>query len=311
MKEKNVYTLDDTNVHPSSAALQFISRHPQSPALISTLLHSNSVTITALHQELRITPLLSVDETDRSYLVSFLYYLGALTHAPSEATDSIELRIPNEQSRKEYLLELRHLFDIINHRLSDLRATVTQMFTGDIGPLCAFIQAHFLDLQKYNDVIHSMEHTLKSVFILAVSVARGPDNTFSEYAISQTQADAVFLGCGDDSSPIVHIEFKNTTVGHIAGQYNTRDWQKMNKFSKKLSEMPQNELLALPLAGKCRSWDKHLRRQPNDVKDMWTIVQTQAKENCESLYKKHPGRTVISYVVYRIGLQRLLYERMK
>lgn len=101
------------------------------------------------------------------------------------------------------------------------------MLAGDIGPLCTFIQIHFLDLQKYNDVVHSMEHTLKSVFILAVSVARGPTNIFSEYDLSQTQADAVFLGYGEDG-PIVHIEFKNTTVRSIAGQYNSyeKNWEK-------------------------------------------------------------------------------------
>lgn len=303
------YTLDDVNAHPSEAALRFISRHPQTPALISDLLNKNSVVITALHKEMRVTLLLSLKETDRSYLVSFLYYLGALTHCSPQPNDPrAQVCIPNMQARREYVEELRHMFEILEDRLVDLRAAVDQMFSGDIGPLCVFIQTHFLDLQKHNDVIHSMENTLKSVFILAVSIARGTDNTFSEHDLLRTQADAVFLSWKEDG-PIIHIEFKNTTVGHIKGQYNTKNWQQMNDYSETLSQMQQDEILKLPLALSCKIYDKHIKREPDTVRDMWTIVQVQAEENSKLLREEHPDKKVITYVVYRIGLQRLLYQR--
>jgi hypothetical protein len=141
------------------------------------------------------------------------------------------------------------------------------MIGGDIGPLCQFVQTHFLDLQRHNDVVHSMEHTLKSVFILALSVACGPNMVFLEYKIPTTQADTVFLSC-DESTPIIHIEFKNSTVGHIKGQYNTSNWSKMNDYSETIFSMAREELLKLPLADTCRSYDKLLERRPETTGDM-------------------------------------------
>jgi len=306
----NSRTLDDVNVHPSEAALQFISSLPQTPALMSDLLSNSSVPIMVLHPELRFAPLLSHNETDRSYLASFLYYLGALTHHSPLPDDSrVQLCIPNLQARREYVQELCHILQISPDKLVTLQAAVTQMFSGDISPLCAFIQTHFLDLQKYNDVVHSMEHTLKSVFILAVSIARGPENTFSEYDLARTQADAVFLGW-KEYSPIVHIEFKNTTVGHIEGQYNTNNWQQMNNYSETLSRMQQEEILGLPLASVCQKYDKHINRAARTVRDMWAIVHAQAKENSELLHQQNPNREVITYVVHRIGLQKLIHQRL-
>lgn len=238
-----------------------------------------------------------------------MYYLGALTRK-NASTDSVQLCIPNEQSRNEYISALRHQFSIQGCGLTDLRSAVTQMIGGDIGPLCQFVQTHFLDLQQHNDVIHSMEHTLKSVFILALSVARGPDTVFSEYEIPTTQVDTVLLS-RDDASPIIHIEFKNSTVGHIKGQYNTRNWPKMNDYSETIFSMAREELLKLPLADNCRSYDKLLQRKPQTTGDMWQVVCLQAQNNRALLCQEHASREVISYVVYRIGLRRVLWERLE
>jgi len=190
-----------------------------------------------------------------------------------------------------------------------LQDAITQMYSGDIEPLCLFITSHILDLQKHNDVIHSMEHTLKSVFILAFSIARGPQFAFSEYDLTKTQADAVFLlsfGSG------IHIEFKNTTVGQIDGQYNPSNWDKMNQFSEELCVMEVGEVmnLKLKLFNPKEMYCNYLKKTMITVQDKWDSLVAQTQDNRQELLLQTANKQFISYAIYRVGLKRLLYAKV-
>jgi len=172
--------------------------------------------------------MLEVNETSNSFLVSFMYYLGALT-LHSKSASEVELCIPNKVSEVEYVEQLQHIFNLKTNAISELQQAVTQMVGGDIGALCGFIGTYILNLQNHNDVIHSMECTLKSVFILAVTIARGPTMAFSEYNLTESQADAVFLVSSNPSHAGVHVEFKNTTIAQLQG-HGKQSWEDQNKF---------------------------------------------------------------------------------
>jgi len=64
-------------------------------------------------------------------------------------------------------------------------------------------------------------------FIFAVSLSCGPDYAHSEY----DEVPKNFLNAFFNTGLGVHIEFKNTTVGHIAGQYYPQNWDRMNTYS--------------------------------------------------------------------------------
>eukprot|EP01124_Arcella_intermedia_P005343 TRINITY_DN13149_c0_g1_i1.p1 TRINITY_DN13149_c0_g1~~TRINITY_DN13149_c0_g1_i1.p1 ORF type:complete len:738 (-),score=70.62 TRINITY_DN13149_c0_g1_i1:217-2430(-) len=379
LKDTGKLINEDQNVRPSEAVLRFISCNPHTPGMISHLLVHNTITINRIHPEINITHLVEVKETDKSFLVSFLYYLGALsifvdtpsnsspltsptlvpktpaasplktqistrsskvstsvstaTTSSKQTTQSakvstsvsnsttsvqalntstissgtegivsstqtqIKLHIPNEQCRREYFIALQHIFDITPcEENSNLQTVVTKLASGDIEPLCSFITTHILNLQKYNDVIHSMEHSLKSVFVLAVSIARGPKSSF--YNLIKTQADAMFF-----LSPgtVVHIEFKNTTIGHLKGKYNSRNWEKMNQESETIFNMDDAAVLEMKL---------QLPEEYNTCGDLWRYTLRQTKENKTLFEVQNPGVEVISFAVYRIGLKKLIYQRV-
>lgn len=234
-----------------------------------------------------------------------MYYLGALTLEKATNPSQVQLRIPNRISRREYFVELQHIFSISQPILPKLETAVTQMHSGDIEPLCQFIMGSFLNLQQHNNVVHSMENTLKSVFILAVAIARGPDVAFSEYDLVNTQADAVFLL---SSGSGVHIEFKNTAIGQISGWHNDRDWSMMNQRSDEVYYMTDEQIMKLPLQFQDRNPLQN--KQMRTVSDMWEYVLGQTKQ-AKILLEKKVYKPFVSYAVYRVGLRRLFWARVE
>jgi len=132
-----------------------------------------------------------------------------------------------------------------------------------------------------------------------VTIARGSDGVFSEYNLTKTQADAVFL---QTSGPGIHVEFKNTKVGQLQGKYYTYDknWAKMNQHSEEIYQMDDNKVLNHEL--------QFQTDKLKTVRDQWNTALTQAQENKKLLLQQHKNKEFISYAVYRVGLKKLFWK---
>jgi hypothetical protein len=303
--------LDDTNVIPSNSALAFLSTHHLLPRLISLLISTRKVSFAKqpleapLLETLDVEKLVSPDNFDTRTLLSFLYYTGTLTIDSLEDTKTT-LRIPNDHVYRNTLGEVTAMYDLQKSNVKELQEAITMMFNGDIQTLALYISSKMLSLLKHNDVAHSLESDLKSMFILSVVIALG--NNFqqcaeSEYDIEGTQADAFFRHQDPTVKfPFVHIEFKNTTIGQIDGFYG--NWDFMNAKNLKVNEMSENELLKLKLKFPLtrNQTGNYLRdREVRTIGDMWENTKAQTKLNSKKIKENH-----ISYCIYRIGLSRLL-----
>eukprot|EP01123_Difflugia_compressa_P005754 TRINITY_DN17877_c0_g1_i1.p1 TRINITY_DN17877_c0_g1~~TRINITY_DN17877_c0_g1_i1.p1 ORF type:complete len:389 (+),score=38.40 TRINITY_DN17877_c0_g1_i1:54-1169(+) len=339
---KNDRPLSDPNVRPSEDILRFISRNPHTKPLLSTLFGQCSVELSGgFSHKLSITHLKEAKEENQSHLLSFLYFMGALTISPPRMTSTpttmtnitatpmttiptiattmattmnttpsnvIYLRIPNNSTQREYLLELKHIYTLSQDEVGSLNTAVTSMASGDLQTLCDFITSHLFFLEQNNDVIYSQESTLKSAFIFAVAISRGPSYSHSEY----NEVPKNFLDVFFDIGPGVHIEFKNTTVGQIDRRYNTKEWDKMNAFSDDICKKSTEELFTLPLYKFDNMYCKYLNREMHQVGDKWKSLILQAQSNRDILkkYRSQIGKSTsfLTYVVYRIGLKRLLWQ---
>jgi len=169
----------------------------------------------------------------------------------------------------------------------------------------------YFNLEKNNDVIHSQESSLKVCFIFAVSLSRGPDYVHSEYdEVPKNFLDAFFnTGLG------VHIEFKNTTIGHIAGQYFPKNWDRMNTYSDSLLKLSKADLLKLPLQQFPEGmYCEYLKKNMSTTGDKWASVKAQAQANRQILrdYRESKGleTNFMTYAMYRIGLKILIWEKI-
>ncbi len=258
--------------------------------------------------------LLNPSNLDLRYLLSYLYFTGSLTLCYEDSNDATTLfRIPNEITFRHFLLDTSAIYKLnaTSSARQLLDSAIAEMFNGDIAPLVSFISSNMLSLLKHNDVIHSKECDLKAMFILSVVISL--QSNFikcaqSEFDIEGTQVDAYFQHPTPSTVkyPIVHIEFKNTTIGQIKGWYNTSNWNLMNENSLKVSQMDEPELLKLPLFHSIEQGTSgnYLAKRVTTVNDIWENTKAQATLNSKKLKGPH-----ISYAVYRVGLQRLLFSK--
>lgn len=318
---KRVKYDDDKNVYPSNSSLSFISTHPLLPSILSTLLSTREISCkretnqrNPVEESLNVELLIDANNLDLRYLLSFLYFTGSLT-LDYEASDdtTTKFRIPNEITFRHFLFDTSTIYKLnatsSNRQILD--NAIVEMFNGNIEPFAFFISSNMLSLLRHNDVIHSQECDLKAMFILSVVISL--QNKFikcaqSEHDIEGTQVDAYFQH-PDPSSvkyPIVHIEFKNTTVGQIQGWYKKYDWKFMNEQSCKVFQLEETELLKLTLQFPIEQGasGNYLKKRVTTVNDMWENTKAQATLNSKKMKEPH-----ISYAVYRIGLQRLLCSK--
>jgi len=317
-QNQKIFISYDKNVHPSDSVIKFVANHHLFSQVLSELLSSNQITVEntnnqePIESQLMIEKLLNPDDMDKRTLVSFLFYTGALTVEKIEKQRTI-FKIPNENTYSNFLVETSSLYHLQENNKNTLDAAVTQMFLGDIAPLVDFISKSMLNLLKHNDVRHSQESDLKSLFILAVVVSLGSKEKIvanSEHDIEGTQVDAYFTSTSG-ILPKIHLEFKNTTVGQIKGYYfvNDPNWTKANEKSNELATMTEENLNKLELVFPIKVGDKGNYLENKEVKtigDMWLNTKAQAIQNGQKIKEPH-----ISYAVYRIGLKRILFEKIE
>eukprot|EP01124_Arcella_intermedia_P026962 TRINITY_DN5190_c0_g1_i10.p1 TRINITY_DN5190_c0_g1~~TRINITY_DN5190_c0_g1_i10.p1 ORF type:complete len:474 (+),score=67.52 TRINITY_DN5190_c0_g1_i10:632-2053(+) len=304
----------DSNVRPSEEILHIIASNPLIKQILQNLFLLKVLETTSIQEKLNVVHLFQPNETDVSYILSYLFFLGALTFhiddKPSQQS-GIFLRIPNRSIEREYLDELKHIYKLSDNEQLDLTNAISCMINGDIGPLCKYLQNHLFFLEQHNDVLHSQESTLKTAFKFAVSISCGSNRVYSEYDIVPNNYLDSFFDIGNG----VHIEFKNTTVGQLANRYNRRDWEPMNVFSDDLANFSDEELFQQQLNPNFDNYCQYLNRKMLTVADKWESVQAQAKANRSILLQfrtqSNQRTDFLTYAVYRVGLKRLLWRRIE
>jgi len=215
-----------------------LQKNPRLPLILSDLLSKQKIKFPSedlkgsIEETITIGKIENENNMNYSTILSYLYYTGCLTIGNMTET-GLELKIPNKNAKKNYIHEISTIFnllDISNKTLLD--NAVKKMFEGNIGPLVEFIQSNSLCLLKHNDVIHSDESTLKAFFVIAIAISLGTASrkyVDNEHDIPGTQVDAFIAPpINMPDAPSVHIEFKNTTIGHINGWYKSSNWDFMN-----------------------------------------------------------------------------------
>nr|CAG8541138.1 7448_t:CDS:2 [Entrophospora candida] len=101
--------------------------------------------------------------TDRTPLLSFLFYTGALTYQPDSSKFSF--RIPNNVSKREFITESLKIHEWKQDNLTPVRQCLQILeANNDIDPSCRFVEELLLKPLKDNSIVHSNEETSKQTF---------------------------------------------------------------------------------------------------------------------------------------------------
>lgn len=156
----------DDNLAMDRNRIGYIARIKGVESLITGALNEESpLTVSTLAHRFGVAEMLE-SEKSLEFLTALLYYLGVLTLAGRNERSELMLRIPNLVIRRLYADRLRQMF-LPSGRSQDQgkEAAKALYHTGDIEPLCTFIEQKILGTLDNRDYLHANELTIKMAFL--------------------------------------------------------------------------------------------------------------------------------------------------
>jgi len=183
----------DTNLATDQEKIEYVSRLPGGEQIIADALNEeHPLSIEQLAHRFGIKEMLQVTE-DRTFSASLLYYLGVLTLGGQTAYGELILKIPNLVIRKLYVERIQRMFlPDFTGKDAGHKAAQSLYQTGDMQPLCDFVEQHYFNVFDNRDYRWANELTVKTAFLTLLF-----NDTFyivdSEPALDRRYADLTMI----------------------------------------------------------------------------------------------------------------------
>jgi len=106
---------------------------------------------------------------DPDFLASLLYYFGVLTLGGRDALGKLQLTIPNQVIRKLYVERLQEQVLPVYDDQEQRQQVVERFYsTGDLEPLCAFLEQRYFKVFDNRDLRWSNELVVKTAFLVTL-----------------------------------------------------------------------------------------------------------------------------------------------
>jgi hypothetical protein len=184
----------DANLAMDRSRIAYIAQLGGAEQLVATILNETQPLVTAtLAQRFGAADILSGDPKGVEYLAALLYYLGVLTLDGRTELNEYLLRIPNVVVRELYATRLRDLWLPSGiDQDAGRQAARTYFLSGDLQPVCDFIERKYFTIFDNRDYLSANELTIKTVFLTLLF----NDKVYlvdSETAIQRTYADLTLM----------------------------------------------------------------------------------------------------------------------
>jgi len=159
----------DDNLAMDRNRIQYVARLPHGEALVNGALNpAEPPTVAQLANRFGVQEMLAAPR-DPAFLVSLLYYFGVLTLAGRNEWGELILTIPNQVIRKLYAERLQEQL-LPNYADQEQRQALCRRFyaTGDLGPLCDFIEQRYFKVFDNRDLRWSNELVVKTAFLVTL-----------------------------------------------------------------------------------------------------------------------------------------------
>jgi hypothetical protein len=161
----------DANLAASDDKLDDVARltvgEEEGRGSLVDLIWKDKPVATQLRDRFKLKELLEESAQDVSFLSSYLFYLGMLTLRKEETEQqTVELVVPNEVMHSVYVDRLRKILLPLGTSRSEA-ATLLSAFlkSGDLLPLCDFVEATLFPTFSNRDARWANELTVKTVFL--------------------------------------------------------------------------------------------------------------------------------------------------
>ncbi|MEZ4527448.1 MAG: AAA family ATPase [Desulfobacterales bacterium] len=155
----------DSNLAMDRGKIRYISDLPKGEEIVISALNGEpELSVRHLADRFGVEDMLTVPK-DSNFMISLLYYFGVLTFSgeKTEFGDSV-LKIPNLVIRKLYAERIREMF--LPGSGDEIVRTARNFYkTGDMGPLCSFIEQKYFRIFDCRDYRWANELTVKTAFL--------------------------------------------------------------------------------------------------------------------------------------------------
>ncbi|RHZ44563.1 hypothetical protein Glove_718g2 [Diversispora epigaea] len=179
--------------------------------------------------------------TDRTPLLSFLFYIGALIYQPD--ISHFSFWIPNNVSKRDFISESLKIHEWKQDDLTPVRQCL-QILEGndDIDPLCQFVEEQLLKPLKDNSIVYSNEEALKQTFLdtLTLTLHADIEPEFKVYFNSKYLCGKAIDLVKTSTGKRIAIEFDNIKTECIKLKGVHDSWQEATRISLSLMKKSRN-----------------------------------------------------------------------
>ena len=156
----------DVNLAMDKNKLEYIASRPAGEQMILTLMKDDgSLSVSEIYDRFSLKDLLKPKLRAES-LAALLFYFGMTTLAGYDTQGRLRLRIPNLVTHGLYFEQLRELLLPDEFDQDEGRELAQHLcHTGELQPLCDFIQSHVYRAFSNRDYRHANELTVKALFL--------------------------------------------------------------------------------------------------------------------------------------------------
>jgi len=273
----------DSNLAMDRGKLRYIAQLPQGKELLVAALNDTTpVIIPHLADRFGVEDM-TLAPKDQTFMASLLYYFGVLTLDGLTPLGKLRLKIPNVVIQELYVerLQLLLLPDLNRDELAS--AAETFFTTGNLQPVCDFIEQRYFAVFDNRDYRWANELTVKTAFLTLLF----NDLWYlidSEPALSRMYADLTLLVRPDmRQAPLLDVvlEFKYLSLADL------------RLSGADVRHMQQDDLRDLPV-----------------VQEQFAAARQHLRQYWQTLTATRSALRLHAYVVAALGFERLLWEEV-
>jgi hypothetical protein len=276
----------DSNLAMDRGKLSYIAHLPGGAEIIVDALHDEAdLAVSFLADRFGVEDLKTLQK-DTTFMISLLYYFGALTIVGRGALRKLQLRIPNLVIRRLYVERLQTLLLPEAEDRAQGRLAAERLYqSGELQPLCDFMEQRYFKVFSNRDYMQANELTVKTAFLTLLF----DDLLYfmdSETAIGRRYADLTMIARPDARQYQIFdllLEFKFVKPGPF------------NLSAEQLRGMSRAELAALPPVAK-----------------KLAEARAQTADYLRELRERYPIELRWRiYAIVAVGFERLVWEEIE
>lgn len=159
----------DSNLSMDRNRIKYIASLPHGREIVAQAMDlQNPPIISKLADRFGVEDMLKATK-DHPFMASLLYYLGVLTIDSSNAMRRLRLRIPNLVIQQLYVERLQETLLPAYEDRETIRAAAEHFYqTGDLQPVCDFIENRYFQVYDNRDYRFTNELVIKTAFLITL-----------------------------------------------------------------------------------------------------------------------------------------------